>query len=391
LGAAFAPRAVAVTATQNLDFPFSTQVRVKGVEVLAWNWMVHLWFDLADAKDNYVDYLSGKATLRIQQNGRVAYDGPVTTSSSRYIALEKPLSGMRTGKPIGVDYSYDSPVLGKMNYRGTLPQDRVFSERLPILAETDHFRFRSRDTSALGKETLQCLENAYSWLVQNYAGPVHPSTQSRFEVGLWCPVHVAMSSGDHLGADVYAAGKLVPNTCPDHSMALFHEFGHSYQGSPPHHQAKGMGSSVCESQANLISAYCLRALQGERLFREARQFRSEQFFGFLTGKQPGVADFDRHFFILLYLDAKYGSNINRDFFRAVYAGEGNCDQLLREMDFLANDHEKIAALYSFLVGENLAWLYRWARLPVSDVSVDRAIRRLRESKAVSPAPWPKGK
>jgi hypothetical protein len=139
-----------------------------------------------------------------------------------------------------------------------------------------------------------------------------------------------------------------------------------------------MGSSAGESQANLISAYCLRALQGERLFREARQFRSRQFFEFLAGTGGDLPDFDRHFFILLYIDARYGFHINRDFFRAVYADEGNCGQLLQEMDFLANDHERIAALYSFLVGDNLAWLYRWARLPVADASIDQAIRKFQE-------------
>jgi hypothetical protein len=189
-GASFVPRLVSVSPNQSLDFSFSTQLEVRSVEVLAWNWMVHLWFDLVDREQNYVDYLSGQAGLRLQQNGKIAYDGPVTRSSSRYIGLQSPLSEMRTGQPIEVDYSFDSPVVGTMIYRGLLPQDRVFNESLPVIAQSDHFRFHSRDSSALATEALRSLENAYSWLIENYAGPVSPSITSCFEVGLWSPVGV---------------------------------------------------------------------------------------------------------------------------------------------------------------------------------------------------------
>jgi hypothetical protein len=390
LGAAFTPRVVTVKANQSLDFSYSTQLRVKSVEVLAWNWMVHLWFDLVDRNGNYVDYLSGKATLKVQQNGTVAYDGPVESSSSRYIGLQKPLSEMRTSKPIEVQYSYDSPVVGKMTYTGRLPQDRPFNEQLPVIAETEHFTLRSRDSTPYGHEIVGSLEKAYSWLDKNYAGPVHPSTLPRFGVGFWSYVGMAGSSGDLFGTDVYSAGKLIPNTCPEHSMGLFHEFGHSYQGSPPHHQAKGMGSSAGESQANLIAAYLFRALQGDRVFRQFRQSWSKQFFQFLlAGKEGDIPNFNRQIFILLYIDARYGFHINRDFFRAIYADEGNCAQLLASMDFLTNDDERIAAMYSFLVGENLAWLYRWARLPVADASIDEALSRFRQLKAAVPPPWPR--
>jgi hypothetical protein len=228
-------------------------------------------------------------------------------------------------------------------------------------------------------------------LVENYAGAVHPATSPRFEVGLWCPVGIAGSSGDFFGVDVYSAGKLVPNTCPEHSMGVFHEFAHSYQGSPPHHHANNMGSSACESQANLIAAYCLRAIQGDRVFRQCRQFWSKQFFEYLAGNGAEPPDFNRHAFILFYIDARYGLHVNRDFFRAVYADEGNCSKVLLEMDFLTNDHERIAALYSFLVGENLAWLYHWARLPVAEASIDQAIGRFRQLKAAVPPPWPRAK
>jgi hypothetical protein len=56
------------------------------------------------------------------------------------------------------------------------------------------------------------------------------------------------------------------------------------------------------------------------------------------------------------------------------------------MDFLTNEYERGAALYSFLAGDNLAWLYRWTGLPVSDEVVDRAVRAFREGGAKAPAP-----
>ncbi len=60
----------------------------------------------------------------------------------------------------------------------------------------------------------------------------------------------------------------------------------------------------------------------------------------------------------------------------MFAGEGPYAQMLANMEYLANDHERIAALYSFVVGENLGWLYRWARLPVADKNVERAMSGL---------------
>ncbi|MBM4094587.1 MAG: hypothetical protein FJ276_35055 [Planctomycetes bacterium] len=296
---------------------------------------------------------------------------------------------MRTGNLIEVEYAYDSPVIGKMTYRGTLPQDKSFAGDLPVIAESDHFRFRSRDSRAYGKETLRELERAYSWLAENYAGAVRPDKSSHFEVGLWSGVGGAVAAGDTFGLDVYSAGKLVPNTCPEHGMGmLFNVFGHCYKAKFPYYHAREMGSGA--SQASLIAAYCLRANQGDRVFRQCRQLWSTRFFEHLLGRvsDSGFPDFDRHTFILFYLDARYGLHINRDFFRAVYADEGNCAQLLATMDFLANDHERTAAVYSFLVGENLAWLYRWARLPVAEASIDEAVIRFQELKATPPPPWP---
>lgn len=383
----FAPQIATVVPGKPLDLAYSTRLQVKnaGVTTIVWGVGAHLWFDLADSKGNYVDSLAGTATLRVSQDGVRAYDGPVTDCSSRYVFLKEPLSKMRPGKPIYLEYMYQSPVLGKMEYRGQLPYDKPFCDFFPVIAESQHFELRSRAPTPYGTALLEVCETAHSWLAENYAGPIHPASLKRFVLGFSSPVGVGWASVDYFYTDIYSAGKLVPDSPRDLLVVLFHELGHLYQGSPPHHQANGMDSGTRESQANMVALYCLRAVRGERLFREWRQVRSNQFFEDVLGTAQ-ASEGERHHFLLLYIDAKYGQRVNRDFFRTVYADEGNCGQVLLSMDFLTNEYERGAALYSFLAGDNLAWLYRWARLPVSDEVVDRAMRAFREGGAKAPAP-----
>jgi hypothetical protein len=80
---------------------------------------------------------------------------------------------------------------------------------------------------------------------------------------------------------------------------------------------------------------------------------------------------------MFYIDARYGQAVNRDFFLAVYANEHDLGAILETMDFLKTESERTATLYSYFVNENLAWLYRWAGLQVSDEIVNQGVAYLK--------------
>jgi len=64
--------------------------------------------------------------------------------------------------------------------------------------------------------------------------------------------------------------------------------------------------------------------------------------------------------------------------------EGNCLELLKSMDFLRSAADYSAALYSFLAGDNLAWLFRWSGFEVSDEIIDRAVETLHNRQTAVP-------
>ena len=69
----------------------------------------------------------------------------------------------------------------------------------------------------------------------------------------------------------------------------------------------------------------------------------------------------------------------------MYRSEGNCEALLLSADFLVSEAERSAAMYSFLCGDNLAWLYRWIGENVTDEIVEQALAYFAQQGAAVPA------
>ena len=68
----------------------------------------------------------------------------------------------------------------------------------------------------------------------------------------------------------------------------------------------------------------------------------------------------------------------------MYRSEGNLEDALLKADFLKGEGERVAALYSFLSGENLAWLFRWAGEGVADSTINQAMAYFDKVGAVLP-------
>ena len=352
-----------------------------------WNARVlDLLFDVMDSKGNYLYHVPvEKASLKVSQGRRVLFDGQVERCRARWIRIERNWAPALSDGPVTFEYTTGSPLIGTVQARGVLSQKDALAEHIPLGSQSKHFDVTCREKGSPNTKRLAgAMDRAYAWLVANYAGAVRPSRgRKRFELRCWTPAGVGIAGGV-VGISIYSPHYLVPSLPGGGTRVLFHEFGHTYQAYDPHHQARGMGSAMCESQATMISDYCMMATIGPRAYRWTNNVVSNRFFRFIDGKPDAASDPNRYEFILHYIHDRFGQDANRKFFRAMYASEGNCERILLSADFLKTEHMRAAALYSFLTGENLAWLWRWAKFPVPDGQVDRATAWFKQHGAKPP-------
>jgi hypothetical protein len=364
-----------------------------GVQARVLNWMsnqLHLWFDIVDNRGNYLLQLpSGDAHVRLTQDEDLIYEGPTFEGRSRHVRLDldwEPCWQKQT--PISYEYWVSNPATGELHATGSFPSDpdiALSAGNLPVTYLSEHFEFRLLDLPPdRGQRLAEGLETALYWLFAGYAGPVSPP-DGRWPLESKAPVGVGWSGGNRFSVSVYAGSLLEPQRPEGNTFVLFHELGHCYQASTPHHQASGMGSTTCESNATLLAAYCMKAVQGERGFRYMQETYADRFFGKLQSDTldgtPGPDEYD---FVYFYLHNRYGQDVHRAFQRIMYRSEGNVAAILLSADFLASEAERSAAIYSFLCGDNLAWLYRWIGEDVTDEVIDKALAYFGEQGAAVP-------
>jgi len=398
----FVPQTLALGQGKEHTLHYGSKFEAR-LNVLRWGpKMLELWFDVIDDRGNclhQVDKSTG--TLRLTGSADTLYDGPGVRKSARHFKIERNWGPPESRGDVGYEYVLNSDFLGSLARRGVLPTDpkEFLPDSLPVTFASPHFEIRYREnTPEAAQRVAEALEGASSWLAQHYAGPIQVRRHDRITVRSVRPVGVGAAGGDNIGVLVYAAQVLDPRILGGTTRVLFHEYGHLYQAHPPHHQAQNMGKDTCESIASLLCDYCIRALQGEQGYRRTNQNWSKGFFNSrLANQKPedeedtiGEGDeapehgADRLDFIYHYVHMRYGQKVNRDFFRALYASEGNCEQVLFSADFLQTEVERSAALYSFLAGDNLGWLYRWAGFKVEDAKIDRALSYFKERGASIP-------
>ena len=96
-----------------------------------------------------------------------------------------------------------------------------------------------------------------------------------------------------------------------------------------------------------------------------------------TGRAACPDEHDRYLFILHYLADTYGQGLHRDYMGALHGSEGAWVEPMLADPSLRTTHDRMAVIYSFLTGDNVAWLFRWAGFPVADQTVQTAVARLR--------------
>jgi len=375
----YVPEIVTIGAGSRFSLKYGNRFQVKPY-VLSWgNKVFDLWFDISDNENNHLlQYGPKEEAVKLSQASQVFHDGPVG-KRSRYIRLD------RDWKPIwakGADIRYEyrsfcGPV-GNIQGTGSFPADQKIAlnrEGAPAILESGHFEVCLLNTSKERAAYLAgSLEAALSWLSSYYAGPVRPRGRQLWKFCSNAPVGVGWSGGNILSTHMYSGTSLEPYKPEGHAGVFYHEWGHCYQASDPHRHPKNMGTNTSESNATLIGAYCIRALIGEEGYRSlSRQYNTLFFDRLITGNSTAKPSPDDYNFIYDYIHNRYGQAVNRDFQRMLYRSEGNMLKALQSADFLTSEAERSSAVYSFLTGDNLAWLYRWVGENVTDEKIDKAV------------------
>lgn len=374
----YVPRRVVVEAGQEKTLVHGGKFEAR-INVRKWfSRFLDAWFDILDDKGTYLLRTKGTAHVKLDYAGKTIFDEDIHKCQGRWFRLDHDFGPVRERTTATFTYTMSSNVMGNVVLAGTVPEGRDENLRadLPMVYQSEHFSFRFRENwPEVAKRGADNMEAALGWLTDHFAGPIQTRGGGRLmEIRAWTPVGVGASGGDAVRICIYSAYDF-----DGVGRVLFHELGHAYTGHPPHHQA-GLGGTFSESMATLIGDYCIRAAVGEGGFNTARAKSNGRFFAWRLGdgdpegpSGPNRMEFTHH-----YIHDRYGQQTQRRCFLAMCASRGNLAELVKAADFLTDDVERIAAVYSCLTGENLGWLYRWAGFVVSDSKIDQALRLFKD-------------
>jgi hypothetical protein len=366
-----------VASTRTLSPGGRTQLAYQGpfrasAEVLRWDRRyLSVWFDVSDTAGNYVNgFTDTTAHLTLKREGETVFDGGVSRSCGRVVEVVRDWGEGWAEKPLQYEFRLLSPLTGTVVSRGLLHPRQTIDQKLVRVHPTSLFEVFARERTPNGVRVAEALQAAHAALSAAIAGPVTPSHGGRFRVQFTSPFGIAWSSGDTVALDLYAANWFWPSVCGEAMLPTLHEFGHSYSLVPPR-TPPGWGESEGQTFANWLAYQALRGAFGERAYQAARVEQNSAFFS-----TPSDQPFDGLLFVMDYIDQRYGTAINRELYRILYAGEGDLRGKVERFPQLKTEHERLAVLHSKLTSQNLAWLYRWGHLSVSDETVNKGLERL---------------
>ena len=356
-----------------------------------------VWFDVYDELGNCLEGRGGDTFLVLTQGGNRVFEGAGRSGLERYFEVERNWGPAPNRQPVSFEFHTRTPLWGDLASMGELPTQPWSPADLPSTYETEHLRviYREKGSELAARNVATFIESAMTWLGENLAGPVHHPNGAQWRIEDVSPAGWACASDDGVCLSVYAPYHSYETIAGGAGM-LTHEFGHIYENSPPHHPVSlldkspggtfnnGRCSIENESMASTISSFCMRLRFGEKAWHLAGRTYNGYFFDLLTGRRRDLDDHDRYFFLLHYLNECFGQAINCDFVRAMHGSEGNIEQVVASDKSLQTFHEMMAAIYSYLAGENLAWLWRWAGYPVADEKIEQAMAYFDEHEAFLP-------
>ena len=382
-GAQYVPRRIRIAPGQEQTLVYGGKFQAR-INTRKWfRNFLDIWFDILDDKGNYLLRTPGEARVKLDYDGKTIFNDKFTKCQGRWFRLDYDFGPKTQERNLDFTYSISSGIFGNVILSGKVPEgaDESLRSDLSVVYSSEHFVFRFREKwPDVANRGADKMETALKWLVDNYGGPIQMRGGGRLlEIRAWTPVGVGASGGDAVRISIYAAydfdgvGRL-----------LFHELGHAYTGHPPHHNVKGM--DLAEPLATLVADYCIRAVAGERAFQGARCRTNNEFFQrLMAGNEiAGQSERKNYMFIFHYIHNRYGQAANRRFFQAFCADKGNLAQVLADADFLTTEQERMAAAYSCLTGDNLAWLFRWAGSNVSDDKIEQALKFFKDRQVQLP-------
>jgi len=381
---------------QHCALPFGNRFAARP-QVCQWDDAhLHLWFDVDDDRGNSLLFYNQPTSLWLGKDGTELYRGSSSAPlGERWYEVDRPWGTPADRAGVAYRFGTTCPLFGELTASGELNADEVSLERLPEIAGSDHFTVRCRDDAPEAAQLVaDTLEGAYAWTAGQYAGPIRTAQGQPFDVcGVTRTGMQWASNNDRIGLPVSMA-QLPYDLTGDCLRALLHEFGHLYEANAPHHLAPQLtdyrmangGSLENESQATLTADLCLRATRGETAYHWARQRDSVLFFDWKGGRADCPDEHDRYLFMYHYLGDVYGQQLHRDYMCALHGTEGAWVEAMLADPSLRTIHDRMAVIYSFLSGDNLAWLWRWAEFPVADQAVQDALTRLKAAGFAPPQP-----
>jgi hypothetical protein len=149
---------------------------------------------------------------------------------------------------------------------------------------------------------------------------------------------------------------------------FLHELSHIFRDSVFSNDWPGWFD---EAYVTMVSIYVFEEMWGKNFGLYTKSGVSHNFFRYITGNND-VGEYWRILFVFFYLSQKYRTTINREFLQ-LWANETSNDAKERILDAGFNENETFCIVYSYLAGENLAWLFSLAGIQVSHERVVQAL------------------
>lgn len=328
-----------------------------------------IWLDVRDSFGNIMGSFgnpSGEAPIPIKltRNGTTIYEGDISEKVGSWNAL-------MAGK-LDVTYdSADSPdfevlldlgFFGFFNLTGTLLADENILHYEKI--ETEHFTIMYPEGFSDRFSVMASLfESAYNAQSQVLNVELTNKTNITFYIN-----HIAAGFaytngiGMGIGFSLDSSYNIVPSTFIG---VAFHELGHVFQLSPPLDNFY-ITFWFGEPFATLLGHEAIRQTLGWK-FDLHQQGGHNRFFEYLKGKQ--ALDLGENIqFVLFYLRRTYGVEIHRNFAQ-LWANSTMTTLKSKLQNAGFNTNETLVTLYSYLVGENLAWLFEMAGVDISEMRI----------------------
>ncbi len=340
-----------------------------------------IWLDVRDSFGNVmVNFANpaGKAPvlIRLTRDGMIIYESDISENVGSWNALVAGKLDVTYDTADSPDFEIplDLGCFGFFHLTGTLLAEENLLHYETI--ETEHFIINAPEGFSDRFRVMASLfESAYNAESKTLRDELTYKTEITFYIN-----HIAAgfaganSIGMGIGFSLDSSYNVVPSTFIG---VAFHELGHVFQLSPPLDNFF-ITSWFGEPFATLLGHEAIRQTLGWK-FDLHQQGGHNRFFEYLKGKE--TLDLGENVqFVLFYLRRTYGMEIHRNFVQ-LWANS-TLSALKSELQNAGfNTNEILVTLYSYLAGENLAWLFEIAGVGISETRIQQGIELITDDTA----------